>query len=105
MDIEVGARAEVESKVERVRRYLASRELAGVLLSRQDDFAWLTGGKDNHVSQGSDAGVCSLLVTRDGRFALTNRIEADRLRDEEIGDQGWEWKVFDWFRPGQLAAA
>ncbi|HEY3109220.1 MAG TPA: M24 family metallopeptidase, partial [Chloroflexota bacterium] len=74
-------------------------------LTRQDNFAWLTGGRDNHVSQGSDAGVASLLVTADRRVALTNRIEAGRLRDEEIGDQGWDWQVFDWFRPGQLEAA
>jgi Xaa-Pro aminopeptidase len=105
MDIEVGAPAEVESKVARVRQYLASSGLAGVLLTRQDNFAWLTGGRDNHVSQGSDAGVGSLLVTADRRVALTNRIEAGRLRDEEIGEQGWEWQVFDWFRPGQPEAA
>jgi Xaa-Pro dipeptidase len=105
MDIEVGARYEVESKVARVRQYLASSGLAGVLVSRQDNFAWLTGGKDNHVSQGSDLGVGSLLVTPDAQVALTNRIEADRLRDEEIGDQGWDWKIFDWYRPGQLEAA
>ena len=105
MDIEVGARPEVESKVARVRQYLASSGLAGVLVTRQDNFAWLTGGKDNHVSQGSETGVGSLLVTRDARVALTNRIEAGRLRDEEIGDQGWDWRTFEWYRPGQLQAA
>jgi Xaa-Pro dipeptidase len=105
MDIEVGARAEVDTKVGRVRDYLSAAGLAGVLVSRQDNFAWLTGGKDNHVSQGSEAGVASLLVTGDRQVALTNRIEADRMRDEEIGEQGWDWRTFDWFRAGELAAA
>src|SRR5437868_4669863 len=105
MDIEVGARPEVESKVARVRQYLASSGLAGLLVTRQDNFAWLTGGKDNHVSQGAETGVGSLLVTHDARVALTNRIEAGRLRDEEIGEQGWDWKTFEWYRPGQLEAA
>lgn len=105
MDIEVGARSEVETKVARIREYLASSGLAGVLLTRQDNFAWLTGGRDNHVVQGSEGGVASLFVTRDARVALTNRIEADRIRDEEIGDQGWDWRTFDWYRPGQLRAA
>lgn len=105
MDVEVGGVAEVETKVERVRGYLARTGLAGVLLSRQDNFAWLTAGRDNHVVAGSDVGVGSLLVTRDGRFALANRIEAGRLRDEEIGQQGWEWRTFDWYRTGELARA
>jgi Xaa-Pro aminopeptidase len=105
MDIEVGAPAEVETKVARVRRYLTERGLAGALVTRQDNFAWLTGGHDNHVSQGSDAGVASLLVTPDRCVTLTNKIEAGRLRDEEIGQQSWEWQVFDWFRPGAREAA
>ncbi len=103
--IAVGAQSEVDAKLARVRDYLARSGLAGVLLSRQDNFAWLSGGLDNHVVAGSDVGVASLLVTRDGAFALCDRIEAERLRDEEIGQQRWEWRVYDWFRPGARAAA
>ena len=103
--IEVGAQAEVDAKLARVRGYLERSGHAAVLLTRQDNFAWLTGGLDNHVVAGSDVGVASLLVTRDGAFALCDRIEADRLRDEEIGQQRWEWRVYDWFAPGARAAA
>jgi Xaa-Pro aminopeptidase len=105
IDIEIGSVAEVEAKVERVRAYLARTGLAGVLLTRQDNFAWLSAGKDNHVVAGSDVGVGSLLITPDARFALTNRIEEGRLRDEEIGEQRWEWQTVDWYRLGALAAA
>jgi Xaa-Pro aminopeptidase len=101
----VGAQSEVDVKLARVRAYLSSAGLAGVLLSRQDNFAWLTGGLDNHVVSGSDVGVASLLVTKDGQFALCDRIEGDRLRDEEIGQQSWDWRVYDWFRPGARAGA
>src|SRR5688500_14967901 len=103
--IEVGAQSEVDIKLGRVRGYLQQAGHAAVLLSRQDNFAWLTGGLDNHVVSGSDVGVASLLVTKDGAFALCDRIEADRLRDEEIGRQRWEWRVYDWFEPGARAAA
>lgn len=105
MDVEVGTRSEVDAKVARVRGYLAAKGLAGVLISRQDNFAWLTGGKDNHVVAGAEAGVASLLVSQDGCVALTNRIEGDRIRDEEIGDQGWDFTVVDWYRGGAMAAA
>src|SRR5262249_576577 len=77
----------------------------GVLISRQDNFAWLTAGADNHVVAASDVGVASLLVTRDARFVLTNRIETDRIADEEVGGQGWEPRTFDWYRGGELARA
>lgn len=99
-----GSSEEVAAKVERVRSYMRAAGLAGVLLSRQDNFAWLTAGKDNHVVAGSDVGVASLLVTRDARFVLTNRIEAARIADEEVGGQGWEPRTFEWYEPGALAA-
>src|SRR5919197_1646925 len=105
MDLEIGSQAEVDAKLARVRGYLGREGLAGVLLSRQDNFAWLTGGLDNHVVSSSELGVASLLVTPDGQFVLADRIEAGRLRDEEIGQQAWEWRVYDWFRPGDRAAA
>lgn len=103
--IEVGSPAEVDVKLGRVRGYLERSGVAGVLLGRQDNFAWLTGGLSNHVSTAAEGGVASLLVTKDGAFALCDRIEGDRMRDEEIGQQRWEWRVYDWFRPGARAAA
>src|SRR5437868_10807315 len=96
---------EVEAKVARVRGYLRDTGLAGVLISRQDNFAWLTAGRDNRVVDSSDVGVASLLVTADARFVLTNRIEAGRIADEEVDGQGWEQRTFDWYRPGALASA
>lgn len=105
MDVPVGSTSEVEAKIARVRGHLERTGLGGVLITRQDNFAWLTGGRDNHVLAGSEIGVASLLVTRDARVALANRIEAGRLRDEEIGEQGWDWRTFDWYRPGALEGA
>src|SRR5437879_8217318 len=96
---------EVETKLGRVRGYLARSGIGAVLLSRQDNFAWLTGGKDNHVVAASDLGVAHLLVTADAACALADRIETPRIRDEEIGEQGWEWRSYDWYRPGALEAA
>lgn len=101
----IGGPAEVDAKLARIRGYLAESGLGAILLTRQDNFAWLTGGRDNHVAAGSDVGVASLLVTPTDRVVVTNQIEAGRLRDEEIGDQGWEWRTYDWFRPSGFVAA
>ena len=105
MDIEVGGIQEVETKVERVRAYLAQNHLAAILINRRDNFAWLTAGRDNHVSAGSDTGMVSLLVTPNDRFLLANRIELGRVTDEEIGDQGWTVRSFDWFEPNAMRDA
>ena len=44
-----------KAKVARVRAYLRDTGLAGVLISRQDNFAWLTAGRDNRVVDSSDS--------------------------------------------------
>lgn len=105
MALEIGGQHEVDAKLARVRAYLSDTGVEGVLLGRQDNFAWLTGGRDNHVAAGSDVGVAALLVTKDAAVALCDRIEAGRMRDEEIGGQSWDWRVYDWYRPGARAAA
>ncbi len=101
----VGSQAEVDRKLARVRGYLSDSGAAGVLLARQDNFAWLTGGHDNHVVAGSEIGAVSLLVTARDHLVLTDRIEAPRVRDEELGAQRWDWRTVDWYRPGAVAAA
>lgn len=78
--------AEVRAKLERVRGWLDAEDLDAVLVGSQAGFAWLTAGGDAHVSLGEEAGVASVLVTRDEAFVLTANIEARRLREEEVGD-------------------
>ena len=69
-------------KLGRLRGMMEARGLDGVFLKRQDNFAWLTGGGINYVGLG-EMGNCGLLVTQKGTYAVTNNIEAPRMRDEE----------------------
>lgn len=75
---------EFQIKQERVKNFLREHELKGVLLSRQSNFAWITGGGDSHVVMGSDLGVASVLATENKNYIITNNIEARRIKDEEI---------------------
>ncbi len=87
---------EVDIKLERVRGLMSERGLAGVLLGTQANFAWVTGGGDNHVGLSSEGGVAAVLVTPHERFLITTNIEGARLADEEVAGLGLELHVEPW---------
>ena len=47
-------------------------------------FAWFTAGGSNVVEITSDTGIAQVLVTLEEAFILTDVIEAERLREEEL---------------------
>jgi len=73
---------ERDVKLGRLREFLQKHSLDGVYLKRQDNFAWLTCGGINYVGLG-DMGNAGLLVTKDAQYAVTNTIEASRMKIEE----------------------
>jgi len=91
--------AELEAKHNQVVDWLRSEGLDGVLLKRNENIAWLTGGAvELRVLTPSETGVASLLVTAEGaRYYLTTANEAPRLHDEEFGALDFEPVVFPWY--------
>jgi Xaa-Pro aminopeptidase len=73
---------ELAIKLKRLRGFLQEKQLAGIFLKRQDNFAWLSCGGKNYVGLG-EMGNCGLLVTGDAACAITNNIEKARMADEE----------------------
>ena len=91
-------------KLERVKTFLSDKDLDGLVLSRGDNFAWLGCGADNLVDTTSDAGVGSLVVLAGRVTLVTNNIEADRLRTEELdGLDIRKTEVYPWHEPGERA--
>jgi Xaa-Pro aminopeptidase len=90
--------SELEVKQRRVVEYLERHGLDGALLTRRDNFSWITLGRDNHIANNSPVGVASILVTKDGqRVCLANAIEAPRFRGEELVGTGIETVDFPWY--------
>jgi Xaa-Pro aminopeptidase len=88
---------EIAEKHARVARLLAERDLAGVLVLTQRNFAWLTGGRSNRIDGSRELGAGALLVTRDGRRAVVaNAIEMPRLLEEELAGQPYEPIELEW---------
>jgi Xaa-Pro dipeptidase len=91
---------EIEAKVARVREFMGARHLTAVALGTQANFAWITGGADNHVGLSSEGGVATVVITPTGRHVVTSAIEGPRIADEEIGDLDFELHVHPWHTEG-----
>jgi len=91
--------AELEIKHNQVVDWLKERNLKGVLLRRNENIAWLTGGAvELRVLTPNETGVAAILVTVEGgRYYFTTANEAPRLHDEEFGALDFEPKIFPWY--------
>jgi len=99
--------AELNAKHERLVEWLKAQKLAGVLLHRNENIAWLTGGAvEECVCTACETAVVSLLVTSAGkRYYLTTENEAPRAHDEEFGALDFEPVLFPWWADDTAAAA
>lgn len=98
------AKKDVERKLARVRQELARRNLAGVLVTTQRNFAWLTDGALHCVARGDRFGLAQLLVTDRSAFLLADGIEMPRLLAEEVGAYPWEPVEWPWHKTGAANA-
>ncbi|MGD0859270.1 MAG: M24 family metallopeptidase [Terracidiphilus sp.] len=99
--------AELDRKYELLVDWMRSQRLAGVLIRRNENVAWLTGGAvELRVLTPCETGVASLLVTAAGkRYYFTTENEAPRLHDEEFGALDFEPVLFPWWADDTNAAA
>ena len=80
----------------RLTAFLDERGLDALWLARPNNVAWLTGGS-TVVDHDSPIGVAAVGYTREEGFrALTNTIEAPRLRDEEF-PAAFSVTTVDWY--------
>ncbi len=99
--------AELEAKHQKLVGWLGSNHLAGILIRRNENVAWLTGGAvELRVLTPGETGVASLLVTAEGkRYYFTTENEAPRLHDEEFGALDFEPVIFPWWADETVIAA
>ena len=104
---EAGWNAELDAKHEKLVEWLKSQGLSGVLIRRNENVAWITGGAvELRVLTPGETGVASLLVTASGkRYYFTTENEAPRLHDEEFGALDFEPVLFPWWGDDTAAAA
>ena len=89
--------SELEQKLSRVYQLLDEQNLDALYLQRVSSFAWITCGAASYINTATTTGEASALITRDGRFVITNNIEAPHYEKEEgLKAQGWDFQVGPW---------
>ena len=90
-------RAEVDRKVDRLAALARASGLAGIVITTQHNFAWLTAGRSNRIDASREVGTASLLVSASGRrLALASTIEAPRTSEETVAGLGFELVEYPW---------
>ena len=99
--------AELDEKHSKLVEWMRREKLGGVLIRRNENVAWITGGAvELRVLTPSETGVAALLVTAEGkRYYFTTENEAPRLQDEEFGALDFEPVLFPWYADDTAAAA
>ncbi len=75
---------------------MAGKGWEWVALSGVDSLAWVTGGARCFVDPGSPVGIATLLLDAERAILATDRVEVDRLRDEELRSLPLEYSIHDW---------
>ncbi|MBV9343154.1 MAG: M24 family metallopeptidase [Acidobacteria bacterium] len=90
---------EISIKMTRVQDFLRARHLGGILLSRVNNFAWITAGiADNDIVITSEVGAASLLIMNDGRkYIIGESGEVSRHMNEDLAGLGYEARAYDWY--------
>ena len=96
---------ELETKLNQIDALLKAQGLEALLLQKVSSFAWATCGAASYVNTAVTDGASSLLITPNGRYVLTNHIEATRIEQEEkLAAQGWQMHAGEWYAAQDFVA-
>lgn len=93
---------ETAVKLDRVRKLMNQKGLSGVLIKKQANFSWITAGGLNMVGTATEMGVTSVLITKNKCYVIANRIEAPRMKDEEIDELDFEVVDYEWYENKEI---
>lgn len=90
---------EINDKIDRLKNFLISEKLDGILLTQVRNFYWITAGiANNQIVLNKDVGAATIFIRKDGaKFLLCSYAEAGRLMDESLMELGYELKQFNWY--------
>ena len=93
---------EQREKRARIKALLEAKGLDAVVLKKGANVAWIIGGRA-HIPTTLELSCMDVVVYRDRIVVVTNKIEAPRLKEEELSGEE-ELIIVNWFegREGQL---
>ena len=88
---------EIDIKQGRVKNLLKSKKLDGLLISKQSNLQWFTGGGMNDVIRNNDTSLINLFITQDKRYLIATTSDTDRMMDEELQRLRFESVMYNWY--------
>ena len=85
-----GGGNDISVKQERIRAFLDREGLDALVLGRQDNFAWITGGGDNRVVTTTEMGAALAVLTANQKWLVSHTMDGRRLLEEQVCGQGFE---------------
>lgn len=90
-------REEIQHKKALLREAMKLHGLDAVVIKRQGNFSWLTGGGLSMVGIANELGIAALVILPDAEFAVCSAVEGPRMaREECLEDQGYSLQVYPW---------
>lgn len=89
---------DVQIKERRARRFLEHEGLNALVIGRQDNFAWLTGGGDNSVVSSEQMGVGYIIITPKHKWLVSYSMDGQRLMDEQVPQGDFELVTLNWYQ-------
>ena len=100
----MASKDEIQEKERRVREFLRANDIRALLLKRQANFSWMTGGGLNLVGITTELGAASLLITEKEKYVISNNIESPRMVGEEkLEVQGFQTRSFPWYEDREVS--
>lgn len=88
---------EIGIKQGRVKSLLKSRNLDGLLITKQSNLQWFTGGGMNDVIRNNDTSLINLFITEDKRYLIATTSDTERMMEEELQGLGFESVLYNWY--------
>jgi Xaa-Pro aminopeptidase len=99
---------EASVKLERLMAFLKRESLAGILIQKPSNFAWVTAGAAGRAADGRRSAALALFVRADGRrFLIAGAADILRLEREDLIGLGFEGREIPWHEsklPADVAA-
>ncbi len=95
---------ETEQKLARLRQFMSQNDIPAVVVRKQPNFSWLTGGGRGFIGLASEAACGSLVVTPGDAILVANSIECGRLVGEELPEKMFTYESVPWTEDGTIPA-
>jgi len=92
-------------KRELIRKHIKEKGYQGVVISRRENFSWITTGGNATVINSTNNGIGCLVFTPDNQYFVSHSMDGQRILEEQIPLQEYELVELKWYESEPLGRA